>query len=57
MLKIMANLDGSPEYVHSVDWFGLLSKTKEELEAKKPRIGQKEEECDALKKIMEKEKR
>lgn len=33
-LKIMVNLDGSPKYVDTVEWFGVLTKNREELEAK-----------------------
>ena len=38
-LEFLAKVDG--EYVESVDWFGLLSKTKEELVAKERELSDK----------------
>ena len=54
-LEFLAKVDG--EYVESVDWFGLLSKTKEELVAKERELSDKATELDALKKVMEEEKK
>ena len=45
----------SPEYVDSVDWYGLLSKTKEKLVSKERELSLKIKDLDALKNVLDEE--
>ena len=54
----MAEKDGrsSSEYVDSIDWYGLSSRTKEELVAKEREVSLKLKELNAIKKILQEER-